>query len=340
MTADVTITTASRDGRPDRPARGPQRRRPATTRSASSAPTARPRPGRSRSGSSPAPSPRSRAGLTEGEAVVTGTASDRPGTTTSERRLRRAAWRSAARSRGGGGRIRRPGGTDRWPSRSSASIASAGSTRWAGWRSPRSTTCRLEVRPRRVRRDRRAVRLRQDHDDEHPRLPRPADRRRATASPGRRSPSSTTTAWRGCAAGRSASSSSPTTCCRARRALDNVATPLLYQGVSRRERVGPGDGGPRAARPRRPARPRADRAVRRPAAARRRRPGPRHRTRPDPRRRADRQPRQPLRAPRSWRSSASSTPRAGRSSSSPTTRTWRERGDPPDPPARRDGCAA
>ena len=41
--------------------------------------------------------------------------------------------------------------------------------------------------------------------------------------------------------------------------------------------------------------PRADRAVRRPAAARRRRPGARHRARADPRRRADGQPRQPLR---------------------------------------------
>ena len=39
------------------------------------------------------------------------------------------------------------------------------------------------------------------------------------------------------AAAPSASSSSRTTCCRARRALDNVATPLLYQGVSRRERA-------------------------------------------------------------------------------------------------------
>ena len=102
--------------------------------------------------------------------------------------------------------------------------------------------------------------------------------------------------WRGSAAGPSASSSSRTTCCRGRRALDNVATPLLYQGVGRGasarrraraalERLGLGD--------------RVDHEPtelsRRPAAARRRRPGARHRAGADPRRRADRQPRQPRR---------------------------------------------
>ena len=35
----------------------------------------------------------------------------------------------------------------------------------------------LRVMPGRVRRDRRAVWVRQEHDDEHPRLPGPADRR-------------------------------------------------------------------------------------------------------------------------------------------------------------------
>ena len=63
-------------------------------------------------------------------------------------------------------------------------------------------------------------------------------------------------------------------------ALDNVATPLLYQGVGREsgsarataalERLGLGDR----------LRPRADRAVRRPAAAGRGRPGASSRTRP------------------------------------------------------------
>ena len=61
------------------------------------------------------------------------------------------------------------------------------------------------------------------------------------------------------------------------------------------EALGAGEGRARAARPRRPPRPRADRAVGRPAAARRRRPGDRHRAGAHPRRRADRQPRQPLR---------------------------------------------
>ena len=66
---------------------------------------------------------------------------------------------------------------------------------------------------RRVRRDRRSVRLRQEHDDEHPRLPRPADRRHVPAGrDGRRRPRRRRLAR--CAAGPSASSSSRTTCCR------------------------------------------------------------------------------------------------------------------------------
>ena len=56
-----------------------------------------------------------------------------------------------------------------------------------------------------------------------------------------------------------------------------------------------------------------DRAVRRPAAARRDRPGARHRTGPAPGRRADRQPRQHLGRRRDGAPRTSSTPRAGRS---------------------------
>ena len=153
----------------------------------------------------------------------------------------------------------------------------------------------LAVVPGRIRRDRRAVRLRQDHDDEHHRLPRPPDRRRPTGSPGPRSPTSTTTASRDSAAARSASSSSPTTSCRGRRALENVATPLLYQGVSRRSERAAGDA------PRSSGSGLGDRIHHEPtelsggqqqrvAMAR----ALRDRARADPRRRADRQPRQPL----------------------------------------------
>ena len=63
---------------------------------------------------------------------------------------------------------------------------------------------------------------------------------RGPVHPGRhgRRPTSTTTGSPASAAAPSASCSSPTTCCRARRALDNVATPLLYQGVAAAEREG------------------------------------------------------------------------------------------------------
>ena len=74
-------------------------------------------------------------------------------------------------------------------------------------------------------------------------------------------------------------------------AVENVATPLLYQGVGRRERLARADGRPRASWARRPPRPRAHRAVGWRAAARRHRPRARHRPVTGPCRRADRQPR-------------------------------------------------
>ena len=105
---------------------------------------------------------------------------------------------------------------------------------------------------------------------------------------------SATTSWPGSAAGRSASSSSRTTCCRGRPRSTTSRRPCCTR-ASRRERV---RAGARAALERLGlgdrARPRAERALRRPAAAGRGRAGARHRARADPRRRADRQPRQPL----------------------------------------------
>ena len=117
-------------------------------------------------------------------------------------------------------------------------------------------------------------------------------------------------------------------------ALENVATPLLYQGVGRAERTPPRDGGPRAPRPRRPPRPRADGAVRRPAAARRGRPGARHRSRAHPRRRADRQPRQPL-GPRGARAVPRAPPRGPHDRADHPRRRGRRRGRPPGPHPRR-----
>ena len=83
-----------------------------------------------------------------------------------------------------------------------------------------------------------AVRLGQVDADEHARLPRPPDQRRATASTARtvagldRRP-----ARRDSQPAASASCSRPSTCCRARSALENVELPLLYAGVGRDERA-------------------------------------------------------------------------------------------------------
>ena len=118
-------------------------------------------------------------------------------------------------------------------------------------------------------------------------------------------------------------------------ALDNVATPLLYQGVSRAERtrrataalerLGLGD--------------RLDHEPTELSGGQQqrvgRRPGDRHRPGPHPRRRADRQPRQPHRARRSWTLFQRAQRR--RPDDRPHhPRHRRRRGrQPADPPARR-----
>ena len=175
-------------------------------------------------------------------------------------------------------------------------------------------------RPGRVRRHRRAVRLRQVDADEPHRLPRHADRRHLRARRrGRRRSSRATSSPRSATAA-SASSSRASTCCRRSRAFENVELPLLFGGVApkkRRERV---EELLDARRPRRPHGPQADRALRRPDAARRHRPRPGHEPRHRPRRRAHRQPRHLRRRRHHGSSSTSSGSRAARWSSSRTTR--------------------
>ena len=169
----------------------------------------------------------------------------------------------------------------------------------------------LAVGRRRVRRHRRAVGLGQVHADEPHRLPRHADR---TASTG----------WRG--EDVSGAHARQLADIRNRRvgfvfqnfnllpqitAFENVEMPLLFGGVAAEEAQASAteellDQG----RPRRAHGAQADRALRRPDAARRDRPRPGHESRHRPRRRAHRQPRHELPAATSWASSPSSGSRA------------------------------
>jgi putative ABC transport system ATP-binding protein len=102
-----------------------------------------------------------------------------------------------------------------------------------------------------------------------------------------------------CAAARSASSSRATTCCHGPVALENVATPLLYQGVSRKDRLARAQ----AALERLGLGDRLDHEPSELSGGQQQRvgdrPGARHRAGPDPGRRADRQPGQPPPAPKS-----------------------------------------
>ena len=118
-----------------------------------------------------------KSGLTEGQAVVTGVANAQTGTA-DQRPAASAAAASRSRAAAAVPR-RRPAASTVEPADERAPIISLdgvsriydmgrdGGAR-PGRREPRG-------RARRVRRDRRAVRLGQEHDDEHPRLPRPPD---------------------------------------------------------------------------------------------------------------------------------------------------------------------
>ena len=145
--------------------------------------------------------------------------------------------------------------------------------------------------PQRVRRRHGAVGVGQVHPDEPHRLPRHADRRRVLAQRPARLRPARTTSWRTSATGRSGSSSRPSTCCRAPRALHNVELPLIYGGVRARRAAGAGRRGARGGRPRRPQGPPPQRAVGRPAPARRGGPRAGHQPHHPPRRRADGEPR-------------------------------------------------
>ena len=139
-------------------------------------------------------------------------------------------------------------------------------------RGPRAARDRPDGRARRVRRADRTVGLRQVDAHGDPRLPRHADGRAPTRSTASASRGSRAASSRRSATRRSGSSSSSTTCCRRPRSLRNVELPMLYAGVSRKERRAarpraaragrhPGEGeGPAGGALRRPAPARRDRA--------------------------------------------------------------------------------
>ena len=118
---------------------------------------------------------------------------------------------------------------------------------------------------------------------------------------------------------RSASSSSSTTCCPRPRCVRNVELPMLYAGISRKERRRAGARAAREGRHPRQGEGPAGGALGRPAPARRGRARPGQPAGAAAGRRADRRPRfaDRPRGPRALR--ASCTARATRSSSSPTT---------------------
>ena len=150
---------------------------------------------------------------------------------------------------------------------------------------------RPHTRARRVRRRDGPVGFGQVDVHAHRRSARHADRRARTASKAPTSRISSADARADIRSRRWASSSRPTTCCRARRALENVELPMVYAGVpeAERRRIALDEAGARRLRAARAASSQSD--LGRTAAARRDRALARQRSRPHPRRRADRRAR-------------------------------------------------
>src|SRR4029079_17477759 len=187
MTADITITTASATNVLTVPAAalngstgnytvrvlGPDGTAPVRP-AAVGAPTGRRRAGRSRSGSSPARSPRSRAASTRARR------SSPVPPASATRRSRTGSGRVAGRSPAPGAAVAGSRAADRATDDGRADHPprpGQPDVRDGPGRRPRAARRLARGRARRVRRDRRAVWLRQEHDDEHPGLSRPADRR-------------------------------------------------------------------------------------------------------------------------------------------------------------------